>query len=95
MLFDLKFKFVNESFNCIVGTRDHVVGEVSQHSVSQKTDIVKLNETVKQLVPLKTIEASTEQLHKPKDHIALKVAKDSASMMDWGGDFHKGATAEQ
>ena len=57
--------------------------------------MVKLKENVKQLDPLKTIEASTEQLHKPKDHIALKVAKDRASMMDWGGDFHKGATAEQ
>ena len=79
----------------MVGTRDHDMGEVSQLSVSQKTDMVKLNETVKQLVALKTIEAPTEQLHKPKDHIALKVAKDRASMMDWGGDLHKGAAAEQ
>ena len=42
---------------------------------------MKLNETVKQLVPLKTIEASTEQLHKPEDHIVLKVAEDRVPMM--------------
>ena len=79
----------------LVGTIDHDTGEAPQHSVSQKTDMVKLKENAKQLDPLKTIEASTEQLHKPNDHIALKVAKDRASMMDWGGDFHNGATAEQ
>ena len=31
----------------------------------------------------------------PKVHIALKVAKDKAPMMDRGGDLHKGAAAEQ